>query len=567
MKLKPKVMAFLRFLRWMAADEIAFQMLLRFSILTLVVVVVQKLWSFIKESGILAKSILLAWYARVFNRPLLLRSIELDQKLKTLHTFHEWARVAVQRDILDGKWNWKEHSPHPSYDFLRVQGSLDHLIKLMETKDIEGIMRFVRTHLVRNFCGIGSSELFITLRIGTKSLIERYVDQCIKALNLITLETESSISAISKLALLRETRHGFGRTALVLFEREIDSRYSIGVLKALHDNFLLPSILCASGIASLYIAALGIFDEDELPSDFWDSSFWSQFEVSDPQTFVKALKKRFGDITFAEAYQQTGRSINIIVAPENMKTRSPRLLNFICCPNVLIRSAILAGCAGSCEASPFPVELLEKHDGEVTRHYSMTMHWCDGSNLKNMPIERLSELFNVNHFIVSHSQKIFKQKSRMTPLDAFVSFWTRQLSGIALDVLNRLPESSWSASVNSRLHESFIGDIAIFPDEYSNSSNHIEDAQNYTFSKIPLIFNQCAIEFCLDESINWLRKQLHVSVPSENPQLQRHSQRTQSWTLEQFALLRESATIDTASEKGDLSAADIQAALDLDDLH
>ncbi|RHZ10626.1 hypothetical protein DYB26_016418, partial [Aphanomyces astaci] len=58
----------------------------------------------------------------------------------------------------------------------------------------------------------------------------------------------------------------------------------------------------------------------------------------------------------------------------------PQLLNYLTAPNVLVWSASLASCAIPMVFSP--VELYGKDQ-------------CD------LPMERLSELFNVNHFIVS----------------------------------------------------------------------------------------------------------------------------------------------------------------------
>jgi TAG lipase/steryl ester hydrolase/phospholipase A2/LPA acyltransferase len=67
------------------------------------------------------------------------------------------------------------------------------------------------------------------------------------------------------------------------------------------------------------------------------------------------LRNNFGDTTFKEAYQKTGRVLNIAVSStENYEI--PRLLNYLTAPNVLIWSAVIASCA-----LPFvfqPVELL-----------------------------------------------------------------------------------------------------------------------------------------------------------------------------------------------------------------
>jgi TAG lipase/steryl ester hydrolase/phospholipase A2/LPA acyltransferase len=57
-----------------------------------------------------------------------------------------------------------------------------------------------------------------------------------------------------------------------------------------------------------------------------------------------ALRQSIGDWTFQEAYDRTGRIININVSPLDSNDQ-PRLLNFLTAPNVLVRSACMASCS------------------------------------------------------------------------------------------------------------------------------------------------------------------------------------------------------------------------------
>ncbi len=61
-------------------------------------------------------------------------------------------------------------------------------------------------------------------------------------------------------------------------------------------------------------------------------------EVEDP------VKRLIPDLTFQEAFELTGYSINISVAPAELHQTS-RLLNAITSPNVFIRTAVMASCA------------------------------------------------------------------------------------------------------------------------------------------------------------------------------------------------------------------------------
>jgi predicted acylesterase/phospholipase RssA len=81
---------------------------------------------------------------------------------------------------------------------------------------------------------------------------------------------------------------------------------------------------------------------------------------------------------------------------------SLRLLNYLTAPNVLVWSASLASCA--IPGIYAPVELLKKDENGKLSPYmegGAPIKWEDGSVQADLPMQRLSELFNINHFIAS----------------------------------------------------------------------------------------------------------------------------------------------------------------------
>jgi len=78
----------------------------------------------------------------------------------------------------------------------------------------------------------------------------------------------------------------------------------------------------------------------------------------------------------------------------------PRLLNYLTAPNVLIWSAASASCAIPGLYQPVPLMAKTKH-GDIVPWNPPGTHWVDGSIENDLPMARLSEQFNVNHFIVS----------------------------------------------------------------------------------------------------------------------------------------------------------------------
>jgi predicted acylesterase/phospholipase RssA len=110
------------------------------------------------------------------------------------------------------------------------------------------------------------------------------------------------------------------------------------------------------------------------------------------------LERNLRQITFLEAYHLTRRVLNVTVScagPHEM----PRLLNYLTAPNVIIASAVAASCSapGLFGGS----ELLSKDRRGVISEWSMQgTEWIDGSVENDLPMDRLAEQFNVNHFIV-----------------------------------------------------------------------------------------------------------------------------------------------------------------------
>jgi len=279
--------------------------------------------------------------------------------------------------------------------------------------------------------------------------------------------------ARSRLEFFTETRHSFGRTALLLSGGAKRGLYHVGVIKELMEQGLLPRVISGSSAGSIVTAALGcltdseirgeLFDPSEMDlhyfgrSDSIDEGLQSILNVEKPPDFVrksllasftnednggsrlmgtllmllpppfpsyililrkllprwvgsgvlldidvlkKAVRNMIGDVTFEEAFARTGRTINITMTPAGGDRDVPLLCNFLTTPYVTVWSAVCASC---CIPGVFaPVSLVMKTiDGDFVPYDPAGLRWIDGSLEVDLPIERLSEQFNINHHIVS----------------------------------------------------------------------------------------------------------------------------------------------------------------------
>jgi predicted acylesterase/phospholipase RssA len=64
----------------------------------------------------------------------------------------------------------------------------------------------------------------------------------------------------------------------------------------------------------------------------------------DTEHLIKVVLENVGPHTFQEAFDRTGRIINITVAPTNA-FEPPRLLNYLTAPHICVWSATVASCA------------------------------------------------------------------------------------------------------------------------------------------------------------------------------------------------------------------------------
>jgi predicted acylesterase/phospholipase RssA len=106
-----------------------------------------------------------------------------------------------------------------------------------------------------------------------------------------------------------------------------------------------------------------------------------------------------GDTTFLEAYERTGRILNI--SATSMEEHSPpKLFNYRTAPDVVIYTAVLASSA--IPGILPPIELKRKRrDGKLELHLDEGRYWRDGSLRADVPITLLHQLFRVNYTIVS----------------------------------------------------------------------------------------------------------------------------------------------------------------------
>jgi TAG lipase/steryl ester hydrolase/phospholipase A2/LPA acyltransferase len=179
------------------------------------------------------------------------------------------------------------------------------------------------------------------------------------------------------------------------------------------------------------------------------------------------------DLTFQEAYEKTGREINVTIAPLE-RHQTSRLMNAITSPNVFIRSAVLASCA---VPGVFPpVTLQAKNVYGERQPYLPKSQWVDGAITDDLPAKRLARLYGVNHTIVSQANPLALLRMRgerwwRAPQGVKNVFRTAEreylkaAEAYARRYLRRIPGIGRAANLAYRVNsQEYTGDINIVAD-------------------------------------------------------------------------------------------------------
>ncbi|CAH1757490.1 15814_t:CDS:10 [Entrophospora sp. SA101] len=282
--------------------------------------------------------------------------------------YEQWSEAATILDQSQGKDQWKNNISSPDYDYELLQKRLAQLKKARKTGDLSQMIFLLRTSLARNLGDMGQPKLYAHTHIGTKRLIEAYITEVVKQMNIICDTESDELSIKAKLEFFTNTRQSFGRTALLLSGGGTFGLTHIGVIKCLYECKLLPRVVSGASSGSIVAALLCIKTDEEIPitlkelnspefdlevferstdPDTWSRRFLRFLKhgvVFDIGILIESMRHNIPDITFQEAYNRTRRVLNITVSSSTVY-EMPRLLNYLTAPNVLIWSAVAASCS------------------------------------------------------------------------------------------------------------------------------------------------------------------------------------------------------------------------------
>ncbi|KAL6703782.1 hypothetical protein ACN47E_009081 [Coniothyrium glycines] len=357
---------------------------------------------------------------------------KLRSQLQGAQSYQDWIRAAKELDTHLGNDTWREKSEYSYYDYKTLRKVYEQMVTLRQRAEaeengktneegkgvqhsaVEDLRALVEACMKNNFVGFENPRLYSETYYGTKDLVQKFVDESAESLSFLTRTTQ--LGAEDKRALFKHIGSNFGRTALCLSGGATFAYYHFGVAKALLDAELLPEVITGTSGGALVAALLCTRTDDELKSLLvpalahritachenmlvWLRRWYRTGARFDSVDWAKkcAWMTR-GSLTFREAYQRTGRVLNVSCVPSD--PHSPTILaNYITAPDCVIWSAVLASAAVPGILNP--VVLMKKNKDGTLAPYSFGHKWKDGSLRTDIPLKALNLHFNVRFSIVS----------------------------------------------------------------------------------------------------------------------------------------------------------------------
>lgn len=464
--------------------------------------------------------------------------------LAEAQNYEQWKAAALELDFLEGSAEWKEDFASDLYHYELIYDRLSNLKQYRQQNDFERLKRALREGLHHDLGNMGNPALYTRSRVGTKHLIEEYITQVCESLDFLCDHPVSGFPVYDKLQFFRDTLTSYGRPTLLLSGGAGLGMFHFGVIKALWEKGLLPQVIAGSSVGAIIAGILGVHTDAEIPEmlvpenhnlNAWKwrglLSAMRGDGLMDQSVLKQCLRENIGEYTFEEAYQRTGRSINISVSPVQAHQKA-RLLCGYTSPYLMVWSAALASAA---VPGVFPpVTLMKKDLYGNTLPYMPRLKFVDGSVVSDLPIERLMHLYDVNFTIVSqtnphvipflsdrgHDEKLSLASLPMHLLKSEVLFHGQGV----FDYLRKRVRPELLRQVSGQLHtimaQRYSGDVTIAPDYSIRHYRHmlsnpspeyvremILQGERATWPKISMIRSHARISKTLERCVRRLKQQ------------------------------------------------------------
>ncbi len=465
------------------------------------------------------------------------------EDLEHTNSYEEWLEIAKEIDITSDKMTWRINDDSDLFHSSLLREHINIMVEYRSTNQGKKLIDVVQESLSRHSWELNSPSLYSECLSGTKYIISEYFREVENSINFVCDNEFEGITNYDKLRIFEEGNRIHGNTALMLSGGASYGIYHLGVVKALLEQDLLPKILSGSSMGAVIAGAACTKTNEELKTYFANQKSIHRvaLKVQEPEDILQVgsvmdrtqlmehIENNIGDYTFKEAFEKTGRTLNISVSATRKRQR-PRVLNHYTTPHLLVKHSILASCA--LPGIFPPVTLLAKNSrGEIVP-YMESEKWIDGSVHLDIPMQRIIRLHNVSRSIVSQANPHvlpFLKDSKNIDLFSFVrdlvssTIQTQMLKIIDLGIhlSEEMPWFSILDKTRAMIDQEYIGDINIYypmtlhsvPKIFANPTQEefeefIKKGEIATYPKIAFIRDQMKVNQILESCISKLKHKM-----------------------------------------------------------
>lgn len=472
------------------------------------------------------------------------RNRQLLREMREATSYAQWRQAAEELDRRQGYEDWKADEASDDYDWRLIRSRLRQIRRYREQDDVAKLVHHLRQGLHWNLGNLGSPSLYAHANVGTKHLVGEYAREVASALQWVCETELPELPHAAKLKFFNDIALSYGRSALMLSGGATLGLFHVGVVKALYRENLVPPIMSGSSAGSVVCATVGtrathevedLLDPEAAYYHFWRilpmRDILRRRALMDQDQLRGAIAANVRDLTFEQAQQLSGRTINITVSPAGTH-QQPRLLNYLTFPYLYVREAVLASCAVPLLFPPVMLMTQDEHNERVP--YMPLLRWNDGSLKSDLPILRMRRLHNVNHFIVSQTNPhvlpfVSAQREpgerglRNSARDYLYSTVRAQSKSLVDLARQNLPLGGGVRrtldTASSILDQDYRGNINILPEvslwRYANVTTNpsmeavkrfMLEGERATWPRIEMIRNQTLISQTLDHCVRLLEQ-------------------------------------------------------------
>ena len=161
--------------------------------------------------------------------------------------------------------------------------------------------------------------------LQTPPLINEYITEVRSHLQAVTDTESEDFPVEEKLAFIHETRHAFGRTALLLSGGAALGAFHLGVVRTLIEHRILPRVIAGASVGSIICSfaatrtwdELQVFFDDPFPPMHFFENMGSivatanrlltKGAIHEIGLLQRKMRQLIGDLTFQEAYDLSGK--------------------------------------------------------------------------------------------------------------------------------------------------------------------------------------------------------------------------------------------------------------------